>query len=189
MNHERVTSHNWRTNRKIDKQAKNRGIFLDLSHQNCDERMEMVKRRRETLISNVIPGNLPSSVTLKNPVAAERTQKNLICWLSQRTYERKVALWFGLFFWFLSFSKMLKLECKNGCHWSVTATRNSDLFCDYRQTKCSPLGATAHVHALAQPTVQFHCLPPASTAIQKKKFSHDELYKSSTDDSEALIET
>lgn len=38
----------------------------------------------------------------KNPVAAQRTQKNRICRLYQRTDERKVALLFALFFVFLS---------------------------------------------------------------------------------------
>lgn len=62
MNDEWVTSHNWRTNRKMDKQAQKGGFFGGFAIIKTDERMEMVKRRRETSISNVIPGNLPSSV-------------------------------------------------------------------------------------------------------------------------------
>lgn len=186
MNDERVTSHNWRTNRKKDNGAK-KGGFLICHHQNCDERMEMVKGRSETSISNGIPGNLPSSVMLKKILLLLKEHKRIE--FVGCTRERMKERWHSCLLCFLSF--FLQNADIIMQKWTpLISHSNTELWfilLFYVDKMFTPWGN--NVHALSQPTVQFHVLSPTSTYRRNSAFSHDELCKSSSDDWKALIET
>lgn len=185
INDERVTSHNWRTNRKIDKQAKKGGFLWFALIKTV---MNGWRWSKEEVKPQFQMGFLVICHHLwlkkKSCCCSKNTKESNLSAVPE-TYERTVALRFACFFVFLS------PKC-----WNYNVKTDSiDQSQQHGTLIYFVIICRQNVHPLGQQLTCTHYRGPQSSFIflhpprRNSAFSHDELCKSSTDDWKALIGT